>query len=191
MRFPAYVLLPILGAVALTAAVLGSWLWPEPTAPSPSAAPPALPAPVATEAPAPLPPPRPPPARRAARPTVAAPVVAQPQSGAVMPTQPVETPAPVTPSPLTDMSPDMRGELQQKWSSLRGRAADLAERGVQELERQRVAARVRGDQAEVERLDAIINQQWERVERLRAIQAQAPSERPEFPSPEQAGPPLE
>ena len=195
MRLPAYVLLPILGAVALAAAVLGSWLWPAPTAPAPSPAPLAVPAPVVTEAPMPSPAPRPPPLRPAARPPVAnlAPVVAQPQSGAVGPTQPLDAvpPPPVTLSPLADMGPDARRDLQQKWSSLRGRAAEIAMKGVQELERQRAEAQARGDQAEVERLDAIIPQQRERVERMRALQVQTPSARPELPPPEQAGPPLE
>jgi hypothetical protein len=126
------------------------------------------------------------------------PSVAQPQSGTVTPSEPVAAVPPprVIPPPWTDMSPEMRGELKQKWSTLRGRAAELAMRGVQELERQREEARARGDQAEFERLDAIVLQQRQRVERMRAIQAEPPAQTPdssstEPPPEQQAGPPLE
>jgi hypothetical protein len=198
MRLPAYVLLPIFGAVVLTAAVLGSWLWPAPTAPSPSMAPAVL-APVATQTPVPAPAVMPPLTRPATRPMAAKPMPsgAQPQSGAVTLSGPVAAVQPPRemPSPWADMSPEMRGELKQKWSTLRGRAAELAMRGVQELERQREEARARGDQAEFERLDAIVLQQRQRVERMRAIQAELPAQTPdsssEPPPEQQAGPPLE
>jgi hypothetical protein len=190
MRFPAYVLLPILGAVLLTAAVLGSWLWPAPTVPAPSREPSVVAVPVASESPAPTPAPLPPPSRPVSRPVVAkAAPVAQPPSEpvAVAPAPPMAPPG----SQITDLSPQAREGIQKKWSSLRNRAADMALRGVESLERQRDDARARGDQAEYERLEALIRQHRERVELMRGARPEAPGAGPGVPPPAQSGPPLQ
>ncbi|WP_224248494.1 hypothetical protein [Hyalangium gracile] len=194
MRFPAYVLLPILGAVALVAAVLGSWLWPAPTVPSSSIAPPPMVMPVAVATPEPPPPAVPAPPRPAPRPVAVKPPpppVEPPPSIPVMPaSEPVAVVNVPPPMQLTDMSPEARGELKKKWSSLRNRAAELAMKGVEQLERQREEARARGDQAEFERLDTAIRTHKERVELMRGARPELPATGPGpgLAPPVQAGP---
>jgi hypothetical protein len=198
MRFPAYVFLPILGAVVLTAAVLGSWLWPAPTIPAPSREPSGVAVPVASAPPAPTPAPLPPPSRPVSRPVAAkaAPAVPPPS---LNPVPPPSEPVAVAPAPpmappgsqITDLSPQAREGIQKKWSSLRNRAADMALRGVENLERQRDEARARGDQAEYERLEALIRQHRERVDLMRGARPEAPAAGPGVPAPAQSGPPMQ
>jgi hypothetical protein len=92
---------------------------------------------------------------------------------------------------MSDWSPEKQAEVKRNWMNIRERAAEIAAVGVKHLERQRDAARERGDQAEVERLEQIIRTQRERVERMqRAKQATGPGQA--GPAPEaQAGPPLQ
>jgi len=89
-----------------------------------------------------------------------------------MPAEPVGEPPPGPPPlQMTDMGPEAKVQLRQKWMSLRERAADLTMRSVEVLERQRDEARTRGDQAEFDRLDGVIRQQQERLEKMRANRA--------------------
>jgi hypothetical protein len=188
MRFPAYILLPILGAVVLVVAMLGSWLWPAPAVSLPSVSPAVLPAPVAAEAP---PPPMP---RPVTRPATSKPVqpVKEPPSPVAMPTEPAQ-PAEVVPSrppdaapgsQITDLSPEQRSEMKQKFFSIKDRAAELAERGAEQQVRQREEARARGDQEEFQRLDQIIRAHQDRMNLLRQRKSELEPE-------EQAGPPLQ
>ncbi|HYH98631.1 hypothetical protein [Hyalangium sp.] len=188
MRLPAYILLPIVGAVVLVVTVLGSWLWPAPTVSLPSVPPPVLPAPVAAEAP-PSPMPRP-----VARPSSSKPVqpVKEPPSPVAMPAEPVQ-PADAVPSrppdaprgsQITDLSAEQRSEIKSKFFSIKDRSAELAERGAAELVRQREEARARGDQEEFQRLDQIIRARQDRMNMLR-------QRRTELEPEEQAGPPLQ
>jgi hypothetical protein len=75
---------------------------------------------------------------------------------------------------------------------MRAHAAELAQRGVEQLEQRRGAAQARGDQAEVQRLDAAIRMQRDHLEKMQALQAQQlPSGAPELPPGAQAGPPMQ
>lgn len=198
MRFPAYVLLPILGAVVLTVAVLASWLWPAPTVPAPSRESPVVAAPAVMAPPVPSPAPLPPPSRPVSRPVAAkaAPAVPPPPSSPVPPPSAPMAVAPAPPmappgSQTPGMTPEVAEGVRQKWSSLRNRAADMALRGVENMERQRDEAKARGDQAEYERLDGIIRQHRERVELMRGATPVGPPPTPGLPPPAQSGPPLE
>jgi hypothetical protein len=188
MRFPAYILLPIVGAVVLLGAVLGSWLWPAPTVSLPSASPSVPQAPVAVEAP---PPPMP---RPVTRPITSKPLqpVKEPPTPVAMPTEPAP-PAEAVPSrppdappgsQITDLSAEQRSEIKNKFFSIKDRTVELAERGAEELVRQREEARARGDQAEFQRLDQLIRAHRDRMNALR-------QRRSELEPEEQAGPPLQ
>lgn len=178
MRLPAYLLLPLVGAVVLVAVVLGSWLWPEPVVPTPNL-PPAFTVPVAV-----APPPEPPPAFRASPPSpgVRAPPV-RPAPPPVEPLAPapsridsVPPPPPPPPEPVPGppvppmpqgLSPERQAEVARMWGSVRERTAEKAAEVLRDLERQRDEAQARGDQAEVERLDQSITRHREGLEVLR------------------------
>lgn len=191
MRLPAYLLLPIGGAVLLLAAVLGTWLWPAPSVSIPSGPAPESLAPVAVESPPPPPPtlPQVPPSRPAQ------PVAPPPPSPVAMPVAPAPTPvakpsepAPTEPavpvySQLTNLTEQQRGQLRKSLLSTGLRAAELAERGAKELERQREEAHARGDVAEVNRLDGLLDSYRERMERMRQQRLEL--------APAQAGPPTQ
>jgi len=188
MRLPAYLLLPIVGAAVLLVAVLGAWLWPEPTVSVPSVTPTGMTAPVAAEAPPP-----PPPSTPRVQPARPVQPVQPPPSPVAMPVEPAPAPpAPPPPAPpsvplhsqITDMSREQQSEIKNKFLSLRERAAEVAERGAQELERQREEARARGDVAEVERLEQILRSHRDRMEKLR-------QQRTELAPEVQAGPPVQ
>lgn len=188
MRLPAYLLLPIGGAVVLVAAVLGTWLWPEPSVAIPSGPPPAAVAPVAVESPRP-----PPPALPQAAPSRPAQPVPPPPQSPVAPV-PVANPselsptAPVPPgvptySQITNLPLQQQQQMRNTLSSMNSRAAEMAERGAKELERQRDEAQARGDVAEVTRLNGLLDTYQERLERMR-------QHRLELAQP-QAGPPTQ
>lgn len=198
MRPPAYLLLPIIGAVALAAAVLGSWLWPEPAVPSPSVPPPVVAAPVVAPPPPPtVTPPQPKPIARPAptRPVeppqqpVAEPVVVAPPPPPPPPEEP--PPGPTTSPRMADWSPEKQAEVKKNWMSIKDRAAELAMAGLKHTERQRDEAQARGDQAEVDRLEEVIRTQREQVEKIQRSQ-QAAGPGPAGPAPEvQTGSPLQ
>lgn len=187
MKLPAYLLLPISGAVLLLAAVLGTWLWPEPSVSIPSGPAPAPLAPAAVESPPPPPPtlPQVPPSRPAqpVTPPPPSPVAPAPTPVA-RPTEPTPT-EPVVPvySQLTNLTEQQRGQLKRSLLSTGLRAVELAERGAKELERQREEAHARGDVAEVNRLDGLLDSYRERMERLRQQRLEL--------APAQAGPPTQ
>lgn len=203
MRFPAYLLLPVAGAVVLIVAVLGSWLWPEPAVPTPSMAPSVIAAPVAVEPSPPPPsftPPQPKPMPQAAPLPKAAKVEPPPQAVAepVVVAQPPPPPPPEEPPPgpttsprMSDWSPEKQAEVKRNWMNVRERAGELAMVGLKHLERQRDEARARGDHAEAERLEQVLRTRREQTEKmLRAQQANDPGMA--VPTPEaQAGPPLQ
>ncbi|WP_044181083.1 hypothetical protein [Hyalangium minutum] len=188
MRLPAYLLLPIGGAVLLLAAVLGTWLWPAPSVSIPSGPASEALAPVAVESPPPTLPqvPLSRPAQPVAPPPpspVAIPVASAPTPVA-KPTEPSPT-APAVPvySQLTNLTDQQRGQLKNSLLSAGLRAAELAERGAKELERQREEAHARGDVAEVNRLDGLLDSYRERMERMRQQRLEL--------APAQAGPPTQ
>ncbi|WP_224366356.1 hypothetical protein [Hyalangium versicolor] len=196
MRFPTYVLLPLLGIVVLVAAVLGTWLWPAPTGSSDSAVSSPSPTQVVPEMPKPVPAPLPPPVRSASRPVVPppAPVEVQAPPPVPMPSEPMAVaPPPVLPSSQPPgSSPDPNATPKKTWSAMRNRAADLALRGMEHLERRRDEARARGDQEEADRLDAVILKHKERVELMRgSMRPAVPSTEPLPPPPAQAGPAMQ
>jgi hypothetical protein len=195
MRTPVYLLLPIVGAVVLIAAVLGTWLWPEPAVPAASAAPPVVAAPVAVQPkpPASGPPLQPKPVIRPAPAQNVEPPqqpVAEPMVGAQPPAPEEPPPGPTTSPRMSDWSPEKQTEVKKNWMNIRERAGDLAAASVKIMERQRDEARARGDQAEVERLEQAIRIQRERAEQVRALNATSPA--PVGPAAEaQDGPPLQ
>ena len=196
MRTPAYLLLPVVGAVVLIAAVLGTWLWPEPAVPAASVAPPMVAAPVAVEPkpPASSPPLQPKPVIRPALPQRVEPPpqpVAEPVVVAQPPPPEEPPPGPTTSPRMADWSPEKQAEVKKNWMNIRERAGELAAVSVKIMERQRDDARARGDQAEADRLEQAIRIQRERAEQAqRAPQATNPA--PAGLAPEaQAGPPLE
>jgi hypothetical protein len=87
-------------------------------------------------------------------------------------------------SQLTNLSPEQQSEVKHKFGAMGQRAAELAERGAQQLERQREEARARGDVAEVNRLEEILRGHRERMERMRQHRLQLAPE-------VQAGPPVQ
>jgi hypothetical protein len=199
MRLPAYLLLPIGGAVVLVAAVLGTWLWPEPSVSIPSGPPPAAVAPVAAE----LPPPPPPAAPQVAPSRLAQRVPPPPPSPVAMPTVPAPSPVapvpvakpsepePTTPVPpgvptysqFTNLTLQQQQQMRNTLSSMSTRAAEMAERGAQELERQRDEAHARGDVAEFNRLNGLLDTYRERMERIHQQRLEL--------APAQAGPPTQ
>ena len=86
-------------------------------------------------------------------------------------------------SPAGNLTPEQRAEMKRKYLTLGSRTVELAERGAKELERQRDEAHARGDVAEVNRLNELLGQHQERMERLRQQRIEL--------APAQAGPPTE
>jgi hypothetical protein len=87
-------------------------------------------------------------------------------------------------SQLTNLTQQQQAALKNNLLNASQRAAEMAERGAQELQRQQEEARARGDVAEVNRLEGILSNHRERMEKLRQHRLEL--------SPEaQAGPPLQ
>lgn len=175
MSFPSHLFLPLSGAAVLAVAVLGTWLWPEPVVP-PLKEPPPVAAPLFVQPPPPAPAPRP--VRPVARAVPPAP-----------PVQPVEPPRPVTVAPPREpvqvavapsYPPPPPGEpatgqpsAPRTRLSMMGHAASVLERGIQHIEQSRAQALARGDQAEAERLDKLIEKHRSRLGHLRRAPPQA------------------
>jgi len=73
-------------------------------------------------------------------------------------------------SQLTNLTQEQQAALKHNLLNAGQRAAEMAERGAQELARQQEEARVRGDVAEVNRLEGILRNHRERMEKLRQRQ---------------------
>ncbi|KFE66063.1 hypothetical protein [Hyalangium minutum] len=168
-------LLPLAGAAVLAVAVLAVLLWPEPSVP-PSEEPPPVAAPVpvaegtaATRAP--QPPPRQPERAASAEPSVAAPAPEEPRRATVVPIQPGDiVPEPESPNPLPQVNDPIEPEKPQtaRWKlGKTERITSLLEKDVARLEQEREAAGARGDSAERQRLDILIQRHKERVQKLK------------------------
>ncbi len=174
MSFPSHLFLPLSGAAVLATAVIGTWLWPEPVVPPLKWEPPPVAAPVFV-------PPPPAPAPRPARPVARAVPPAPP-------VQPVEPPQPVTVAPPSEpvqvavapsFPPPPSGEpapgqptVPRTRLSMMGHAASAMERGIAQIEKSRDEALARGDQAEAERLNKLIDKHRSRLALLRPKQPQ-------------------
>jgi methionine synthase I (cobalamin-dependent) len=86
-------------------------------------------------------------------------------------------------SQFTNMTQEQQATMRNNFRTMSQRAAEMAERAAQEQARQQEEARVRGDVAEVNRLEGVLRAHRERMERMR--------QRPELAPEAQAGPPLE
>jgi|GEM_PF-1327767 len=176
MRVSPRLLFPLVGAVVLAVALLAGVLWPEPSAPTqpeeprPSAAP----VPRAEGTPtlrAPQPPPRQPERAASAQPSVSAPAPETSERATVVPFGPEdEVPEPESPNPLPQVNDPIVPEKPQtaRWRlGKTERITALLEKDVERLERERDAAGVRGDTAERQRLDTLIQRHRERMKMLR------------------------
>jgi len=180
MNLPSHLFLPLAGAVVLAAAVMGTWLWPEPVVPPLKLEPPPVATPVFVQPQPPPPAPTPRPVRPVAR--------AVPPAPAVQPLQPVEPPRPATVAPPPEpvpwaaapaFPPPPQSEpaaspppVPGKRLAMMGNAASVLERGVLTLEKSRDEALARGDKAESERLNKLIEKHRSRLAYLRARQPQ-------------------
>lgn len=190
MRVSPRLLLPLAGAVVLAVAVLAVVLWPDASVPpSPEAPPPAAaPMAVGTSAPrAPQPPPRQPERSVSAEPSVAAPAPEAPPRATVVPIQPGDiVPEPESPNPLPQVNDPIEPEKPQtaRWKlGKTERITSLLEKDVARLEQERDAAGTRGDAAERQRLDILIQRSKERVrtlkEEIQQLSREAEREPPE------------
>lgn len=173
MRVPPRLLLPLAGAVVLVVAVLAVTLWPDASVPPSPETPPPIPAPVAvgTSAPrAPQPPPRPPERAAGTAPSVSAPAPEAPRGATEVPIQPGDVvPEPESPNPLPQVNDPIEPEKPQtaRWKlGKTERITSLLEKDVARLEQERDAAGTRGDAAERQRLDILIQRNKERVQKL-------------------------
>lgn len=170
MNLPAHLFLPLSGAVLLAAAVVGTWLWPEPAVPPLKLEPPPVAMPVFVPPPAPAPAPRPaPPVARAVPPAPAAQPVEPPRPVTVAPPpEPVQVAAaPSFPPPPQGEPPPGQSPMPRTRLSMMGHAASVMERGIAHIEKTRDEALARGDQAETARLNKLIEKHRSRLALLR------------------------
>jgi len=176
MSFPSHLFLPLSGTAVLAAAVLGTRLWPEPVVPALKWEPPPVAAPVFVQPPPPVPAPRPVrPVARAVPPAPPARPVEPPRPVPVAPPpEPVQVavaasyPPPPPGEPVTGPPAAPRTRL-----SMMGHAASVLERGILHIEKSRDEALARGDQAETERLNKLIDKHRSRLGHLRPKPPQA------------------
>ncbi|WP_225412478.1 hypothetical protein [Stigmatella hybrida] len=162
MRFAPHLFLPVVGAVLLVAAVVATALWPE--APVPEVGVSSAPRPSLPQAPPPAPLPRPAPKPVAVRPP---PVEAPPPAVAEVPAPPRAEPpfqAPVEPPRREAASEAQERVVSKPWMgrTMERVAQRLGEDQVR-LERERQEAQMRGDTAEVERLEKRIELNRKRI----------------------------
>src|SRR5262245_23355357 len=194
MKVSARLLLPLLGAGVLAVAVLGGVLWPTPSTPPQSQEPGSSSTPGSgvsgTPAPrAPTSAPRPPSSPASPEPSAPAPAPAaeSPGKATVVPTGPEdELPLPESPNPLPQVNDPIKPEKPQtaRWRlGKTERITEVLSRDVERLERERDAAGARGDEAERQRLDTLLERHRDRLNRLREeiqqLSNQAASEPPE------------
>lgn len=168
MRFAPHLFLPVVGAVLLVAAVVATALWPE--APVPEVGVSSAPRPALPQAPPPAPSPRPAPRPVAVRPPQGPPppVEAPPPAVAEVPAPPrVSEPpfqAPVEPPRREAASDAQERVVSRPWmgKTMERVAQRLGEDQVR-LERERQEAQMRGDTAEVERLEKRIELNRKRI----------------------------
>ncbi|WP_224244974.1 hypothetical protein [Hyalangium gracile] len=193
MKVSARLVLPLAGAAVLAVAVLAVVLWPTPPAPPSPEVPPPPSASVATVTPelrAPAAPSRPP-APRATEPVASASKPAPEASGraTVVPIGPGDdVPLPESPNPLPQVNDPILPEKPQtaRWRlGKTERITSLLARDVERLERDRDAAGARGDAAERQRLDTLIQRHQARLKKLREelqqLAREAENEPPELP----------
>lgn len=117
----------------------------------------------------------PPPPRPVARAEPPRPVQAAepPRNSVAMPTREAPPPPqPLPPPQVTQALPLERRLSPNGLMRLRERPRELVLKAVEILERQRDMARERGDEAEWQRLDALLQRQRERLENMKAAEAE-------------------
>jgi hypothetical protein len=192
MRVSTRLALPLAGAAVLALAVLGVMLWPAPSAPPQSDEPRPSPVSSAVETRAPRAPgasARQPPSAPRSAPDVSTPAPAPQASGnaTVVPVGPGdEVPLPESPNPLPQVNDPILPEKPQtaEWRLEKTeRITTLLARDVERLEREKEEAAARGDEAERQRLDILIQRHRNRLQRLReqiqALSGEAGQEPPE------------
>jgi hypothetical protein len=176
MRVSIRLALPLAGAAVLALAVLGVMLWPAPSTPPRSDGPRLAPVTATVETPAPQAPGAPPrqsPSATRSAPTVSmpAPVPQAPGNATVVPVGPGdEVPLPESPNPQPQVNDPILPEKPQtpEWRLEKTeRATALLARDVERLEREKEEAAARGDEAERERLDILIQRHRKRLQGLR------------------------
>jgi hypothetical protein len=192
MRVSTRFALPIAGAVVLALAVLGVMLWPTPSAPPQPEDPRPASAAATVETPTPRASgahPRQPPGATRSEPTAStpAPVPEASRNATVVPVGPGdEVPLPESPNPLPQVNDPILPEKPQtaEWRLEKTEhIRTLLARDVERLEHEKEEAAARGDEAERQRLDVLIQRHRVRLERLRehiqALSGEVGQERPE------------
>jgi len=176
MRVSTRLALPLAGAAVLALAVAGVMLWPAPSAPPQSDGPRPDPVTAAVDAPEPRAPGVPPhqqPGATRSEPTVSTPatVPQAPGNATVVPVGPGdEVPLPESPNPLPQVNDPILPEKPQttEWRLEKTeRITALLARDVERLEREKEEAAARGDEAERQRLDILIQRHRKRLQGLR------------------------